>query len=142
MVDVGDKRHTKRSATATGKIEFSNKNAAQQILDNNNKKGDVLGVARIAGIMAVKQTSALIPLCHPLATTKIKNNLQLDESGVKVEITVECFGPTGVEMEALVGASITLNTIYDMCKAVDKHMVINGLKITEKKGGRNDFRTE
>lgn len=147
MVDVGMKNSTKRSATAIGRIYFSNRIPSQQIQENSNKKGDVLGVARIAGIMAAKQTSNLIPLCHPIAISKIKNNLSLStgegkpdgRTFVDVETTVQCIGPTGVEMEALVGANITLTTIYDMCKAVDKHMEITGVKVVQKQGGKHDF---
>lgn len=146
MVDVGMKDSTKRTATAIGRIYFSNSIPIQQIQENSNKKGDVLGVARIAGIMAAKQTSNLIPLCHPIAISKIKNNLnpsvEVGSDGrtyVDVETTVQCYGPTGVEMEALVGANITLTTIYDMCKAVDKHMEIGGVKVIQKQGGKHDF---
>lgn len=139
MVDVSEKQATKRRAIATGIIRFHEPAVAQQILENTNKKGDVLGVARVAGIMAVKQTPKLIPLCHPIMTTKIKNNLELQGDSVHVECTVECVGPTGVEMEALVGASMTLSTVYDMCKAIDKHMTITDLRVVEKVGGRHDF---
>jgi len=139
MVDVSAKESTKRRAVASGLIRFSNPEVAKQIAANSNKKGDVLGVARISGIMAVKQTPTLIPLCHPIMTTKIKNNLELVGDEVRVECIVECVGPTGVEMEALVGASITLNTVYDMCKAVDRHMIITDLQVVEKHGGKHDF---
>lgn len=141
MVDVSNKQVTKRRATATGYIQFSNNKVAEMIAGNSMKKGDVLSVARVAGIMAAKQTSNLIPLCHPLAVTKIKNELNLDENNhrVLVECTVECAGQTGVEMEALVGATMTLNTVYDMCKAVDRYMKLEQIKVVEKAGGKHDF---
>lgn len=139
MVDVAGKAVTKRRATATGRILFSDSSVAGLIESNSMKKGDVLSVARVAGIMAAKQTSDLIPLCHPLPITKIQNMLSVESNAVKVECTVECTGKTGVEMEALVGATMTLNTVYDMCKAVDRHMELTDIKVIEKAGGKHDF---
>lgn len=139
MVDVAGKAETKRRATAVGRILFANHEVPKLIESNSLKKGDVLSVARIAGIMAAKQTSSLIPLCHPLPITKIQNNLIMESNAVRVECTVECTGKTGVEMEALVGATMTLNTVYDMCKAVDRHMELKDIKVVEKSGGKHDF---
>lgn len=140
MVDVGSKSITQRSATAIGKIRFI-KPVGEQIRENSNKKGDVLGVARIAGIMAVKNTPQIIPLCHPIMVTKITNEVKVDEGdeSASCEVTVKCDGKTGVEMEAMTGAMATLVTVYDMCKAVDKNMVIENVKVVEKKGGKSDF---
>ncbi|ANB11596.1 Molybdenum cofactor biosynthesis protein C [Sugiyamaella lignohabitans] len=141
MVDISEKKETRRSATAKGVIRFSNDQVATLIRNNQLKKGDVLSVARIAGIMAVKLTPNIIPLCHPIMVTKIKNNLVVchSDNSVEVTCTVECFGKTGVEMEAMTGAMASLTTVYDMCKAVDKHMVISQVYISEKRGGKADF---
>jgi molybdenum cofactor biosynthesis protein MoaC len=142
MVDISDKTVTKRKATARGNIVFSTSKTIELIRANEMKKGDVLSVSRIAGIMAVKQTPNMIPLCHPLAITKINNEIYIqDENSIVVECTVNCEGKTGVEMEAIFGTLTTLATIYDMCKAADKHMTISDVRVIEKKGGRHDFTT-
>ncbi|KAA8916355.1 hypothetical protein TRICI_001498 [Trichomonascus ciferrii] len=143
MVDVSDKRVTKRIATARGEIQFSTPEVVDLIRSNSMKKGDVLGVARVAGIMAVKSTPTIIPLCHPIMITKIKNNVEVqDQSTVVVETTVQCDGKTGVEMEAITGAMASLVTVYDMCKAVDKHMVISQVYVKQKQGGKHDFKIQ
>ena len=131
MVDVGHKAPQIRVAKAEGHITLSEK-TRQLISENNMKKGDVLTVAEIAGIQAAKQTSSLIPLCHTLLTTKISVNAVLDNTGVKVTSLAKCIGQTGVEMEALTGVSVALLTIYDMCKAVDKNMIIDDTHLSEK----------
>jgi molybdenum cofactor biosynthesis enzyme len=175
MVSISDKESTKRTATAICSVHFSNPTAVQLIRENRSKKGDVLGVARIAGIMAAKRTADLIPLCHPITITHV--SVQLDTSdiiendtssssqrdsipwahtgqgdsyeqsgsaSVKVEngvvnisATVSCDGKTGVEMEALTAASTTALTVYDMCKAVDKGIRIEGLRVIRKEGGKS-----
>lgn len=141
MVDVGGKAVSERLAVATGKLQFSSRDVLPLIKANNMKKGDVLAVARVAGIMAAKQTPQLIPLCHNVGLTKVENCIYLDfvNNSVHVRTTTATKSQTGVEMEALVGASITLNTIYDMCKSVDRHMKITDVEIIEKKGGTHDF---
>lgn len=144
MVDVSQKQVTERQATACGFIKM-NEQCFRTILEKTNKKGDVLAVAQTAGIMAAKQTANLIPLCHNLLLTSSKILFQLDEekNTVGVNCTVTCSGQTGVEMEALTGASVALLTIYDMCKAVDKKMVINNVHLVEKTGGKSGtFRFE
>ncbi|KAI0199669.1 molybdenum cofactor biosynthesis protein 1 B [Astrocystis sublimbata] len=142
MVSISDKSPTKRLAKATCSVRFTDRTACRLIQENQIKKGDVLGVARVAGIMAAKRTSDLIPLCHPIALSKVTVDLQLvqnhDEAGrVDIETTVTCEGKTGVEMEALTAASTAALTIYDMCKAVDKQMTIEGLKVVLKEGGKS-----
>ena len=136
MVDVGAKPATHRVAIATGRIEMQPATLAL-VESGTAKKGDVLGVARIAGIMAAKKTSELIPLCHPLALTRVAVDFELlhAENAVQCTATVETLGPTGVEMEALTAVQVTLLTIYDMCKAVDKGMVMTDVKLLEKYGG-------
>lgn len=138
MVDVSEKKVTKRTAVARGCIKV-NDEVFQRILEGSVEKGDVLGVARVAGIMGVKRTSDLIPLCHPLMLSKSSIHFQLDEEA-KV-ITAECLctleGKTGVEMEALTGVTIALLTIYDMCKALDKEMEIFGVHLIKKTGGKS-----
>jgi cyclic pyranopterin monophosphate synthase len=131
MVDVGDKPVQKRSASAEGHITLSEE-ARRLIKDNANKKGDVLTVAEIAGIQAAKRTHELIPLCHPLQITKIDVKAVIDETGVKVTSEARCIGQTGIEMEALTAVSVALLTVYDMCKAVDKTMLINDVRLVEK----------
>ncbi|MFC2097497.1 cyclic pyranopterin monophosphate synthase MoaC [Bacteroidota bacterium] len=131
MVDVGDKPDQLRIAKATGHICL-NKDAIYQIKENQNKKGDVLTVAEIAGIQAAKKTSDIIPLCHPLPITKISVKASIDKSGVTVNSELKCIGKTGIEMEALTAVSAALLTIYDMCKAVDKKMVITEVRLIEK----------
>ncbi len=136
MVDVSGKQPTQRSAVATGTIRMA-ASTLDAIQTNALKKGDVLSVARIAGIMAAKQTSSLIPLCHPLSLTDIRIEFSIDESlpGVRVEAHAQTLDRTGVEMEALTGAAIALLTIYDMAKAMDRAMTITGIGLLEKHGG-------
>jgi len=143
MVDVGHKNDTIRSAIATGKIILGEK-AFHLVESNQMKKGDVLTVSQIAGVMGAKQTSNLIPLCHPLILNKIDVKLKLDKSdfSVIVEGTVECSGKTGVEMEALTAVTVTLLTVYDMCKAVTKDMTIHNVKLVKKTGGKSDYQNE
>lgn len=131
MVDVGHKLEQLRIAKASGFIKLSNE-AIQLIKENNISKGDVLTVAEIAGIQAAKRTSDLIPLCHPLQITKIDVKATLEKNGVKIISEVKCIGQTGIEMEALTAVSVALLTIYDMCKAVDKKMVIEQISLLEK----------
>ena len=131
MVDVGNKQTQLRIAIARGFIRL-NPETVRLIRDNQVKKGDVLTVAQIAGIQAGKKTSELIPLCHPLPITKIDVLTKLEENGVTVTSEARCIGQTGVEMEALTAVSVALLTIYDMCKAVDKEMVIGEVKLLEK----------
>lgn len=141
MVDVSEKESTFRVAVAEGKIKVS-KEIMAAVTGNTIKKGDVLGVARVAGIMAVKQTSAIIPMCHPLMISKCAVDFELEpENGIiKAVCTVKVEGKTGVEMEALHGVSASILTIYDMCKAVDKRMVIQDIHLVEKHGGKSgDF---
>ena len=138
MVDVGAKPATHRVAVATGRIEMQP--ATLAIIESGTaKKGDVLGVARIAGIMAAKKTSDLIPLCHPLALTRVAVEFELlsASNAVQCTATVETVGPTGVEMEALTAVQVALLTIYDMCKAADKAMVMGGVRVQEKHGGKS-----
>ena len=141
MVDVSGKIPTSRTAVAKGKIRV-----CQAVMDavkqGTVKKGDVLGVARVAGIMAVKQTSHLIPMCHPLPIQKCAIDYELDQEKNRIHVlcTVKTEGKTGVEMEALTGVQVTLLTIYDMCKAIDKHMVMSEIHLIEKTGGKSgDF---
>jgi len=128
MVDVGDKTHQKREAVAKGFIQL-HVNTVSLIKENQMKKGDVLTIAEIAGIQGAKRTSELIPLCHPLQLTKVDVKSELQENGVEITCTTRCIGQTGVEMEALTGVNVALLTIYDMCKAVDKEMVISNVKL-------------
>jgi cyclic pyranopterin monophosphate synthase len=139
MVDVGGKEATRRTAVATGRIVMLAQTLAI-IRGGTAKKGDVLGIARIAGIQAAKKTSDLIPLCHPLALTRVALDFSLQDEGVNAvqcTATVETVGPTGVEMEALTAVQVALLTIYDMCKAVDRGMEITGVKLLEKHGGKS-----
>lgn len=138
MVDVGAKPATHRVAIATGRIEMQPATLAL-VESGTAKKGDVLGVARIAGIMAAKKTSELIPLCHPLALTRVAVEFELlpSDSAVQCTATVETVGPTGVEMEALTAVQVALLTVYDMCKAADKRMVMTGVRVREKHGGKS-----
>nr|WP_321407544.1 cyclic pyranopterin monophosphate synthase MoaC [uncultured Carboxylicivirga sp.] len=128
MVDVGDKPIQKRTAKASGFISL-NKETVGLITENNMKKGDVLTVAEIAGIQAAKRTYELIPLCHTLMLTKVAVSCHLQPDGVRVVSEVKCSGETGVEMEALTAVNVALLTIYDMCKAVDKEMVMSDIKL-------------
>jgi len=131
MVDVGGKPVQRRIAKATGHISLS-RETLTLIRENQVMKGDVLTISEIAGIQGGKQTSSLIPLCHPLAITKISVNAGIDETGVRINSEAHCVGQTGIEMEALTSVSIALLTIYDMCKAVDKEMVIDEIRLLEK----------
>ena len=138
MVDVADKAHTKRIGVATGRIVMLPTTLAL-IQSGNAKKGDVLGIARIAGIQAAKKTSDLIPLCHPLAITRVAVEFAIDEAAhaVHCTATVETVGQTGVEMEALTAVQVALLTIYDMCKAVDRGMTMTDVHLLEKHGGKS-----
>ncbi len=143
MVDVADKASTRRIAIATGCIHMLP--ATRALIESGSaKKGDVLGIARVAAIMAAKKTSELIPLCHPLALTRVAIELDIlhadaaqAHDGVQCTATVETVGPTGVEMEALTAVQVALLTIYDMCKAVDRGMVMQGITLLEKHGGKS-----
>jgi len=138
MVDVGAKEQTHRVAVTSGRICMQPETLAL-ILQGGHKKGDVLGVARIAGIMAAKKTSDLVPLCHPLALTKVAIEFDIDEPHNRIQCLtrVETRGQTGVEMEALCATQTALLTIYDMCKAVDRGMVIDKVQLEEKSGGKS-----
>lgn len=138
MVDVGDKDETKRIARASGRIRMK-QSTLDRIISGTAKKGDVLGVARIAAIQGSKRTSELIPLCHPLYLTHVAVEFNIDPTDVAVEcvVTAETLGRTGVEMEALTAASIALLTVYDMCKAVDRGMEITQVRVLEKQGGKS-----
>lgn len=131
MVDVGDKPNQIREAKATGFIKLNNE-TVKLIKENQMKKGDVLTVCEIAGIQAAKQTPSLIPLCHTLMLTKVDVKATLTDNGVKVDSLVKCIGQTGVEMEALTAVSVALLSVYDMCKAVDKAMIIEEISLLEK----------
>jgi cyclic pyranopterin phosphate synthase len=136
MVDVGDKEATHRVAVAEGRI-LMQPETLEMISAGTHSKGDVLGIARIAGIMAAKKTADLVPLCHPLALTRVEIELQRSDNAVRCVARVETRGQTGVEMEALNATQVALLTIYDMCKAVDKGMVINQVRLLEKHGGKS-----
>jgi cyclic pyranopterin phosphate synthase len=138
MVDVGSKTETARVARAAGSI-FMKPETLALIRSGSAKKGDVLGIARIAAIQASKRTGDLIPLCHPIALTRVTANFAIDaeSNAVHCEVTAECVGRTGVEMEALTATSVGLLTIYDMCKAVDRGMRIDNLRLLEKSGGKS-----
>ncbi len=138
MVDVAGKSETHRVARAAGTIVMESA-TLKRIVEGTARKGDVLGVARIAGIQASKRTGELIPLCHPIGLTRVAVELTPDEkrSAVDCEVTAETFGRTGVEMEALTAVSVALLTVYDMCKAVDRGMRIEGVRLLEKQGGKS-----
>ncbi|PVE41101.1 cyclic pyranopterin monophosphate synthase MoaC [Limnohabitans planktonicus] len=138
MVDVGDKTATRRIAVATGRIEMLRATLAL-IASGTAKKGDVLGIARIAGIQGAKKTSDLIPLCHPIGLTRVAVEFEVlhEHNAVTCTATAETVGQTGVEMEALTAVQVALLTIYDMCKAVDRGMTINGVTLLEKHGGKS-----
>lgn len=138
MVDVSEKQETSRTAVAKGRI-YVNDRIMEKVLAGEIEKGDVLGVARVAGIMATKQTSQLIPMCHPLMLTKCSVDFACNQEKGYIETTctVKTKGQTGVEMEALTGVSVALLTIYDMCKAVDKEMEISEIHLVEKIGGKS-----
>ncbi len=144
MVDVGEKAETQRTAMAEGFIRMLPETLAT-ILQGNAKKGDVLGTARIAGIMAAKKAHELIPLCHPLLLTKVSVEIEPDEAlpGLRVTALARVTGKTGVEMEALTAASVACLTIYDMAKAVDRGMTISGIRLVEKTGGKSgDYKAD
>jgi len=138
MVDVAAKSETHRIARAAGSIYMQPETLAL-IAGGTAKKGDVIGIARVAAIQAAKRTSDLIPLCHPIALTRVAAEFEIDRvrNAVHVEVTAECTGRTGVEMEALTAASTALLTVYDMCKAVDRGMRIDGVRLLEKQGGKS-----
>jgi cyclic pyranopterin monophosphate synthase len=143
MVDVSEKAATERIAIAEGRVRMSAQ-TLELVMSGNAKKGDVLGAARIAGIMAAKKTSELIPLCHPLAITKVEvdiapDNIASDDGApaLLVRATVKVTGPTGVEMEALTAVSVACLTVYDMIKAVERGAVIEGIRLVEKSGGKS-----
>ena len=140
MVDVSAKADNVREAVAEGRISMYTE-ALAAIRDGNMKKGDVLGTARIAGILAAKKTSDLIPLCHPLMLSKISVEFEYEAAAIRVEARVRLNGPTGVEMEALTAVSVSLLTLYDMAKALDKSMIISDVRLLSKTGGKSgDYR--
>jgi len=142
MVDVGGKPATTRSATATGRIRMSAQ-ALAAVRDGSGPKGDVLAVARVAGIMAAKKTGELIPLCHPLALDAVTVDFAFEADSVRATVRASLTGRTGVEMEALTGAAVALLTVYDMAKALDKGMVVEEVRLLEKTGGKSgDWRAE
>ena len=138
MVDVSDKAATDRVAIAEGRVRMAASTLAA-ILAGNAKKGDVIGAARIAGIMAAKKTADLIPLCHPVSLSKVSIDISPDEAlpGLAVRAETRCIGPTGVEMEALTAVSVACLTIYDMAKAIDRGMSIEAVRLMEKRGGKS-----
>ena len=140
IVNISTKKITQRKAIAFGIIKVSS-DVISIIKSDSNKKGDVLNVSKIAGIMAAKNTSSLIPLCHPITLENIDLDFKIDtkKNQINVTATVECFGKTGVEMESLTAVSVSLLTIYDMCKAIDKSMEIKGIYLLNKAGGKEDF---
>jgi cyclic pyranopterin phosphate synthase len=142
MVDVGDKPVTHRTALTEGRITMHTETLAM-VVEGRHKKGDVLGIARTAGIMAAKRAPDLIPLCHPLSITKVAIDLtpDLEKSSIYCRCHVETIGQTGVEIEALCATQITLLTIYDMCKAVDRDMTIHDVRLLEKRGGKSGIWT-
>ena len=136
MVDVGDKKITQRVAIATARLR-TRSDVVEKIREQAVAKGDVLAVARVAGIMAAKKTSNLIPLCHPLALDQVTVELEPVEDRVEINVTAKSTGKTGVEMEALTAASVAALTVYDMCKAIDREMVIERVRLEEKSGGKS-----
>ena len=138
MVDIAGKASSARRAVAAGRIVMLPETLAL-IREGGHKKGDVLGVARVAGIMATKKTADLVPMCHPLSLTHVAVEFELDaeKNAVECRVTAETTGQTGVEMEALTGVQVTLLTIYDMCKAVDRGMVIDDVRLLQKSGGKS-----
>ncbi|MDX1434417.1 MAG: cyclic pyranopterin monophosphate synthase MoaC [Gammaproteobacteria bacterium] len=138
MVDVGEKPETRRRATAAGEIRMRAETLAL-VLEGGHEKGDVLGVARLAGIMAAKRTADLVPLCHPLPLSRVEVELTpaSADSAIRCRATAETVARTGVEMEALTAVQVALLTVYDMCKAVDRDMVIDNVRLLEKTGGRS-----
>ena len=136
MVNVGDKASSRRRAVARGQVHTASE-TIQALSQGNTPKGDVLAVARVAGIQAAKKTAELIPLCHPLPLTSASVSFQIEEDHIGIESTVETVGQTGVEMEALTACSVAALTIYDMCKSLDRLMVIGSVALWEKEGGRS-----
>lgn len=138
MVDVSDKKETLREAVASGKV-YMKRETLQRIKDGDIKKGDVLSVAQVAGIMASKKTSDIIPMCHPIMISgcDISFNLNFDENRVEITATVKTTGQTGVEMEALMAVSTAGLTIYDMCKAIDREMIVSDIMLIKKSGGKS-----
>ena len=138
MVDVGAKAETERQAVADGRI-FMEPSTLEKIMEGTHKKGDVLGIARVAGIMGAKRTSDLVPLCHPIALTAVELDMtpEPEQNAVYCKATVRCKGQTGVEMEALTAVQVALLTIYDMCKAVDRGMVMQSIGLLAKSGGKS-----
>lgn len=136
MVDVSDKDITKRVARAVGEIHMSN-TAIELIRNGQIKKGDVLAVAQVSGIMGVKNTDKLIPMCHSIGVDSADIEFKIFDTYIKVYCEVSCSGKTGIEMESIVGVTTALTTIYDMCKAVDKKMIIKNIYLLEKKGGKS-----
>lgn len=136
MIDVGDKDETNREAVAVGSIEMKDE-TREKVLNGELVKGDVLSVARTAGIMAAKRTSDLLPLCHPLPINNVEVDIESGDYGLSVEVSVNYRGKTGVEMEALTGCSVALLTIYDMVKNEERGMVVREVKLMEKSGGRS-----
>ena len=141
MVDVSDKPDTRRVAVATARVRMQAA-TVEQVRAQGLPKGDVLAVARVAGILAAKQTAALIPMCHPLPLTDVRVDLELETDAIRIRSTVATVGKTGVEMEALTAAAVAALTIYDMCKAVDKGMSIEEVRLLEKRGGKSDWPRE
>ncbi|MGC4044098.1 MAG: cyclic pyranopterin monophosphate synthase MoaC [Armatimonas sp.] len=138
MVDVSEKPETHRLARAHGRVRMAE--ATRDLLARKAlPKGDVLTVAKVAGILAAKKCGELIPMCHPLPLTDVQVELALSEQGVEITASASCVGRTGVEMEALTAVSIAALTVYDMCKSADKDMVIDGIQLIEKRGGKSDF---
>lgn len=138
MVDVSGKEDTRRTAVAEGRVRMRPE-TADLIRGHAIGKGDVLTVAKVAGIMAAKQTSALIPMCHPLMLNDVRVELEVGEDAVEISATVRTTGKTGVEMEALVAVSTAALTVYDMCKAVDRGMELSGIRVVSKQGGKSDW---
>ena len=136
MVDVGDKPDTERRAVASGRLSMSLE-TRQRVIDGDAPKGNVVEVARIAGIQAAKRTAELIPLCHPLSLDHVEVQIEPDDEGLRVVASVSCTGPTGVEMEAMTAASVALLTLYDMCKALERGMTIADVRLEAKSGGRS-----
>lgn len=142
MVDVSEKPETKRTARAVGRVRMAEATRAL-IADRALPKGDVFTVARVAGVLAAKRTGEMIPLCHPLPLTDVQVDLRLSDAGVEITGTASCVGRTGVEMEALAAVTVAALTVYDMCKSADKYLVIEGVRLIEKTGGRSGaFRAE
>ncbi|MGL6064913.1 MAG: cyclic pyranopterin monophosphate synthase MoaC [Fusobacteriaceae bacterium] len=141
MVDVSDKKITEREAIAEGYIYLSSE-TIKTIENGGIKKGDVLSVAQIGGIMGLKKTSEIIPMCHNIFISGSDIAFQIEENKIKITVTVKTSGQTGIEMEALTGVSIAALTIYDMCKAIDKKMIIGDIKLVSKKGGKTDYKIE